>query len=471
MPSGTCVWPLLLLYCGVRELDAFFTPRSIAVVGASADPRKLGHIILANIVRSGFEGELCVVNPSRQSVLDRPAYASVRDVPSPPHLAIVVVPGGAVASIIDDCCAVGVRAAVVITAGFRETGAEGAKHEREIVARARAAGLRLIGPNSVGVINTGANLNATFAATAPLRQDVAVISQSGAVATAILDWARTIGVGFSKFVSLGNAADVTEVDLIDYLAADPETNTLVLYLEGFSDARRFVQTCTRVAKSKPIVAMKVGRSAAGARAATSHTGALASSDAVVDGAFRQAGVIRAYSLDELFDLTLAFSCGPLPAGPRVAVITNAGGPAVMAADAIERSSLVPAVLSAATRSALVGVLPPSASTANPIDILGDADPQRYLAAIDAVVRDEGLDAAIILLTPQMMTRPVEVARIIADASSATHRPIVASFVGGDAVASGRAILDHEHVATFPYPERAVRALDALWRYAAWRASA
>lgn len=451
-----------------NPLDPFFTPQSIAVVGASADARKLGHVILNNIVRSGFAGPVYAINPSDESILGQASYRRLQDAPGI-DLAIIAVPARVVPKIIDDCCAAGVRAAVIITAGFRETGADGARVEREVAERARHAGLRIVGPNSVGVINTAVNLNATFAATPPLRQDVALISHSGAVATAILDWARSFEVGFSKFVSLGNTSDVNEVDLIEYLGADSETNTLVLYLEGFSDARRFVETCRRVSRQKAIVAMKVGRSVSGARAAASHTGALASSDAVVEGAFRQAGIIRAYTLDELFDLTLAFSCALLPAGPRVAIITNAGGPGVMAADALARSSLVLGGLSEQTRRRLANVLPSSASIANPVDILGDAEPARFEQAVRAVLGDAGIDAVVVLLTPQAMTEPAQTARLLSDAAAGSQKPVCVSFIGGDAVSPGRAILDHEHVPSFPYPERAIRSLDALWRYAAWRA--
>ena len=446
------------------SLDPFFKPRGIAVVGASRDARKLGYIIFDNLVRGGFAGGVYPVNLNAQTVLGVTARQSVSAIPGAVDLAVIVVPAAAVAGVIDDCAAAGVRAAVIVSAGFRERGPEGAALERDVAARALRGNVRIIGPNSVGIINTSANLNATFAAAQPRRYPVALLSQSGAVATAILDWARTTGMGFSKFVSLGNAVDVGEVQLLDHLARDAETNTVVMYLESLTDGRAFIEAARRVTRIKPVIAMKVGRSPAGARAAASHTGAMASADAVVDAAFRQAGVVRAYSMEELFDLTLAFSYAPLPRGPRVAVVTNAGGPGVMAADAGERGGLQLAALSAGTRAALAAALPPAAATANPVDVLGDARPARYARALDLVVRDAGVDGIIVLLTPQAMTDAGQTARLVAAAARGVGKPVIASFMGGEAVAAGRAVLDEAHVPVFAYPERAVRAMAALWTY-------
>lgn len=446
------------------SLDPFFTPRGIAVVGASHDARKLGYIILDNLMRGGFAGAVYPVNRDAEPVLGLRSYASIAAIGDDVDLAVIVVPAAGVAGVIDDCASAGVSAAVIISAGFRERGAEGAAAERDVFERARRGQVRLIGPNSVGIINTAVKLNATFAAAQPQRYPVALLSQSGAVATAILDWARMTGMGFSKFVSLGNTADVNEVELLEYLGADSETNTVVVYLESLRDGRAFLDAARRVTRVKPVVAMKVGRSAAGARAASSHTGAMASSDAVVDAAFRQGGVIRAYSMEELFDLTLAFSYAPLPRGSRVAVITNAGGPGVMAADAIERSGLRLAQFSDATRAALAGALPAAASTANPVDVLGDARSARYAGALEVIGRDEGVDAAVVLLTPQAMTDAEQTARSIAAFARGSSIPVLASFMGGDAVAAGRAFLDDARVPAFSFPERAVRALAALCEY-------
>lgn len=447
-----------------RELDLFFAPRSVAVVGASRDPMKLGYVLLDNIVRARFPGPVYPVNPSAESVLGLRTYARLDDIPGPVDLAVITVPAAAVGDVIDDCARKGVRAAVVITAGFRETGPAGLARERDIVQRARAGGLRIIGPNSLGIINTFTSLNATFAESAPFRYEVALMSQSGAMATAILDWARAIGAGFSKFVSLGNMADVDEVDLLDYLRDDPQTKLVVGYLEGFTDGRRFLGVARATTPNKPVVIMKVGRSAAGARAAQSHTGSLAASDAIVDAAFRQVGITRAYTMAELFDYTLAFSYLPLPKGKRIAIVTNAGGPGVMAADAVERFGLELAQLTTVSRDMLASALPAAASSANPVDVLGDAAADRYQAAIEIVIRDANVDGVIVLLTPQAVTEPERTARAISHLARVSDKPIMGVYMGGDAVARGRLMLDASHVPGYHYPERAVRAMAALESY-------
>ena len=446
------------------SLDCFFTPQSIAVAGASRNPQKLGYVLLDNLLRARFKGPVYPVNPNAESVLGLAAYAHVDAIPGPVDLAVLAVPAAAVPQVIDECARKGVRAAVVITAGFRETGAEGAARERELVERARAGGMRILGPNSVGVINSFGNLNATFAETAPFSYEVAVISQSGAIATAILDWARAIGVGFSKFVSLGNMADVNEIDLLEYLADDPQTRLIVGYLEGFTDGRRFMEVARALTPKKPLVVMKVGRTVFGQRAVLSHTGSLASSDAVVDAAFRQAGVIRAYTMDELFDYTLAFSYLRPPAGNRIAIVTNAGGPGVMAADAMARYGLMLATLSAVSADRLAEGLPAAAASDNPIDVLGDAPSERYQFAIQVALDDPNVDGVIVLLTPQAVTEPERTSRVITHLARMHEKPIMGVYMGGDAVARGRLMLDASHVPAYHYPERAVRAMAALERY-------
>lgn len=449
------------------SLDSFFTPHSIAVVGASRNPQKLGYVLLDNLTRARFGGPIYAVNPTAHEVLGVAAYPSIEAIPEPVDLAVLTVPRPAVLEAIEECARKGVPAAVVITAGFRETGAQGAALERAIVERARAGGVRLVGPNSLGIINTFANLNATFAESAPYSYEIAVLSQSGAMATAILDWARAIGMGFSKFVSLGNMADVDETELLSYLRDDPETRIIVSYLEGFSDGRRFLEAARQVTAKKPLVVMKVGRSAAGARAATSHTGSLAATDTVVDAAFRQAGIVRAYTMEELFDYTLAFSYLPLPRGRRLAIVTNAGGPGVMATDAVGRYGLELAQLADVSREALARVLPAAASTANPIDVLGDAAADRYQAAIEIALGDEHVDGVIVLLTPQAVTEPERTARAITHLARMHDKPVAAVYMGGDAVARGRLMLDGAHVPAYYYPERAVRAFGALAAYHAY----
>jgi acetyltransferase len=448
----------------VQDLERFFKPASIAVVGASRDPRKLGYIILDNLIRGRFPGTLYPVNLAADSVLGLRAYESVDRIPDPIDLAVIVVPAAAVPDTIDACARRGVRAAVVISAGFREAGPEGLALESDVVRRGRNAGIRIVGPNSVGLINTFAQLNATFAETPPLANEVALVSQSGAVATAILDWARSISVGFSKFVSLGNMADVSELELLQYLVDDPETKVIVAYLEGFSDGRALVAAARRITSRKPVIVMKVGVSAAGARAAASHTGALAAPDAIVDGAFRQCGIVRAMTMDELFDLTLAFSFLRPPAGPRIAVVTNAGGPGVMAVDAAERFGLELGVLSDKTIGRLRDTLPSAAAVHNPIDILGDARSGRYHRAVATVLDDPGVDAVAVMLTPQAVTDPEQTARTVAHLARSHTKPIVAAYMGGEAVARGRSMLNLAQVPVYPYPERAIRTLAAMYGY-------
>jgi acyl-CoA synthetase (NDP forming) len=370
--------------------------------------------------------------------------------------------------VVDECGNAGIRAVLIITAGFRETGAAGAGTEQELLALARRHGIRIIGPNSVGIINTEIGMNATFAETAPFQYEIGMFSQSGALATAILDWARSIGLGFSKFASLGNMVDLTDVDVLDYLGGDPATKMIVGYLEGITEGRRLMDVARRITPAKPVIVVKVGVTESGVRAASSHTGALATRDAVVDAAFRQAGIIRAATMDELFDYALAFAYAPLPAGPRVAVVTNAGGPGVMACDAIERARLVVAELSGQTTQVLRARLPQAAAIANPIDLLGDSGADRYQAVLEVVCSDPSVDAVIAMLTPQRVTEPERTARVISYMAREQQKPLLGVFMGGGAVSRAREMLDEARVPVYPYPERAVRALAALTRYGAYR---
>jgi len=448
-------------------IASFFAPGSIAVVGASANPQKIGYVVLDNLQRGRYGGRLYAVNPRSPRILGLRAYPDVLALDEAPELAILTVPTRAVAKVLDQCGQKGVRSVLIITAGFRETGPAGRVAEDELVATARRYGMRLVGPNSVGVINTSARLNATFAETAPVQYEVGMFSQSGAVAAAILDWARSIDLGFSKFVSLGNMADLNEVDFLEYLGQDVDTKIIVGYLEGISDGRRFMAAAQRVTKAKPLIVIKVGSTPGGARAARSHTGALASAEAVIDGAFRQAGIIRAITMAEFFDAILCFSYAPLPNGGRVAVVTNAGGPGVMAADAIERMGLSLAELSHETRQALAEGLPPAAALGNPIDVLGDAAADRYQVALEAAQADPSVDALLALLTPQRVTEPERTARVIAHLARQQAKPLLAVFMGGAAVGRARAMLDEMRVPVYAYPERAVRALAAMVRYRAY----
>jgi len=449
-------------------LDRFFSPKSIAIIGASRNPQKLGYVLLDNLQRGRYQGRLYPVNPRAEPILGLSCYPTVAAIEETPDLVIITVPKRAVAQVLEECGRRAVRAAVIITAGFRETGDEGARAEEVLLAVARQYGIRLVGPNSVGIINTGIGMNATFAETAPVQYDVGMLSQSGAVASAILDWARSIGLGFSKFVSLGNMADLTDVDFLEFFGDDLETKIIVGYLEGITDGRRLMQVARRITPSKPVIVIKVGGTEAGARAAASHTGALATRDAVVEAAFRQAGIIRAHTMAELFDYTLCFAYAPLPAGPNVAVVTNAGGPAVMASDAIERMGLRLARLSPERERAIRERLPAAAATQNPIDVLGDGDAERYQAVLEILRDDPSVDAIIVMLTPQRVTEPERTARVISYIAREQTKPLIAVFMGGEAVGHARALLDDARVPVYAYPERAVRALDALVRYSTYR---
>ncbi|MCA9773861.1 MAG: acetate--CoA ligase family protein, partial [Myxococcales bacterium] len=447
-------------------LEALLYPQGVAVIGASRDPSKVGHAIFANLKSGGYAGRLIAVNPHAGEVLGVPARADAASCGEEIDLAVIAVPTAAVRDAVDDAIAAGAKAIIVITAGFRETGAKGAKLEAEIAARCAAEGVRLLGPNCLGVLNTDHHLNATFANHMPTAGGISVVSQSGAVCTAILDWAVERGMGLAKMVSIGNKADLSEIDLLAALGADAQTRVIVVYLESIHSGNAFIKAAEAAAARKPIVALKVGTSAAGSRAASSHTGSLAGADIAYGAAFHRSGIVRAETFEELLDFAAAFSMQPLPKGRRVAIVTNAGGPGIMAADAVEREGLEVATLGTGTATALRKKLPSAASVRNPIDVLGDADPDRYVEAVRAAQKDPSVDALLVLLTPQAMTSPEATARAVAVA----HRgemPVVAAFMGGWDVLPAREELVAEGLPDYPSPERAVAALRAMREYATW----
>ncbi|MBI2861499.1 MAG: acetate--CoA ligase family protein [Chloroflexi bacterium] len=445
-------------------LDPLFRPRSIAVIGASQQPDKLGYTILDNLIRRRFPGKLYPINPRAERILNNKAYPSILQVPDPVDLAIVAVPAPTVATVLEECGRKRVPCAIVISAGFREAGPEGAQLEEELVAIANTYQMRLLGPNCLGVINTFYPLNATFAEGMPEQWEVAIMSQSGAMGSAILDWATLNGIGFSRFVSLGNMADIDETDLLEHWLHDEQCKVIVAYLEGIADGQRFMEVAAKVTRRKPLIVLKVGTTAAGQAAILSHTGSLAGSNEATLAAFQQTGIVRAETMEQLFDLMIAFAYSPLPKGKNVAIITNAGGPGVMASDAIERSGLRLAQLAPATSDTLQWNLPPAASVHNPIDLLGDAQTDRYRLALEAVIADSEVDAVLVLLTPQVMTEPERTAKLIAHLTKSTEKPLVAVYMGGVEVSRGRAMLQAAHVPTYQYPERAARALAALETY-------
>ena len=449
-----------------ESMKGFFEPRVVAVVGANRQRGRIGSEILQNLREAGFTGRIVPVHPSAAEIGGLPAYARVQDIDGPVDLAIVVVPAAQVLAAVDDCIAKQVRAICVISAGFGECDAAGRLREAALLERVRAAGCRLIGPNCMGLLNTDAavRLNATFSPVYPPAGNVAMSTQSGALGLAILDYARRLRIGISSFVSVGNKADVSGNDLIQYWADDPRTDVILLYLESFGNPRKFSEIARRVARTKPIVAVKAGRSVAGSRAAASHTGALASSDAVVDALFRQAGVIRTQRLEEMFDVAALLSQQPLPGGPRVAILTNAGGPGILAADTCEANGLELPALSESTRVELRSFLPAAASVANPVDMLASAPPEHYERALSAILRDDQVDSAIVIFIPPLVTQPDAVAAAIAEGGRhGGAKPILGVFMraeGAPASLGG--------IPSYAFPESAAVALARAAAYGRWR---
>jgi acetyltransferase len=448
-------------------LDMFFAPRSIAVIGAAREPGKLGYDVLRNLLQHGYTGRVYPINPKAGEILGLKAFPTVLDVPEHVDLAVIVVPSRFVLGVVEQCGKKGVGGVVIISAGFKEAGLEGVKLERQLVATAREYGLRIVGPNCLGIIDTVQPMNVSFAAGMPPRGGIAFMSQSGALCTAILDWALANGIGFSRFVSLGNKADVDEVDLMEAWDGDPNSKVIIAYMEGLRDGRRFMEVARHVTSRTPVIAVKSGNTEAGSRAVSSHTGSLAGSNRAYDAAFRQAGVLRAGSIQDLFDYAIGFAYQPVLQGKRIAVVTNAGGPAVMATDALESSGLRLAPLSTETIEHLQAHLPPAANSYNPIDVLGDALADRYALAIEAAFNDPHVDGLIVILTPQVMTRIEETAREMGRLARLYDKPIVGCFMGEEKVNAGVRILTAEGIPNYPFPERAAGALKAMYDYRLW----
>ena len=449
-------------------LDKLFAPSSVAVVGASENPGKLGNQVLANLIASGFGGALYPVNPKADEILGLKAYPSVSDIPGDLDMIVVVIPNKFVADVLEESGKKGVKAAIIITAGFREAGAEGVALEQELLHVAGRYGMRLVGPNCLGVIDTHTPMNASFAAGTPDQGTIAFMSQSGALCTAILDHALAEHIGFSQFVSLGNKADVDDVALLNVWGDDPGTNVIIAYVEGITDGAKFIEAARTAAAKKPIIAVKSGRTASGSKAVSSHTGSLAGSDAAYDAAFLQSGVLRAESVQELFDWSTAFAYQPLIKGNRVAIVTNAGGPGVMATDALEKNGLVLATLQPETEQRLAEVLPAAANIHNPVDVLGDARADRYVAALDVVIADPGVDGVIVIVTPQTSTEIEETAQALVNESAKSDKPLLGCWMGAKEASRGTQILAKNKIPNYPFPERAVGALGAMLRYHTWK---
>ena len=450
------------------SLEKFFNPKSVAIIGASRQKGKVGYEILSNMVAGGYEGKIFPVNPKADEIDGIKVYPDLASIGEAPDLAIVIVPAKFVPSIMEDCARVKCKSVIIITAGFKEIGPEGKKLEEEIIRIARRAGIRFIGPNCLGLISPSHKLNASFGGDLPVPGGIAYISQSGALLAAILDTANAYGIGFSTLVSIGNKADVDELDLIEAFGSQDDTKVVAGYLENIKDGNAFVREAEQISHKKPILLMKSGGSEAGAKAASSHTGSLAGGEVAYESAFKRAGVIRCESIKEQFDFAQAFASQPLPQGPSVAVITNAGGPGIMAADAIEGQGLTFAQLTEDTKSKLKEGLPAAANVHNPVDVLGDALADRYEFALNIVLDDANVDSVLVLLTPQAMTQSKETAEAVVELSIKKGKPVLACFLGATQVAEGMAVLQKGGVPQYDSPESAVATLQVMSDYVRWR---
>ncbi|MHC4612666.1 MAG: bifunctional acetate--CoA ligase family protein/GNAT family N-acetyltransferase [Planctomycetota bacterium] len=454
----------ILRYKEWQPLDAIFAPRSVAVVGATEKQGSVGRTILWNLISSPFGGTVFPVNPKRSNVLGIRAYPTVADIPEPPELAVIVTPAPTVPGLIRECGEAGVRGAIVISAGFKEAGPEGVELERRTLEEARRHRMRIVGPNCLGVMSPLSGLNATFAAGMARPGNVGFISQSGALCTAVLDWSFRENVGFSAFVSVGSMVDVGWGDLIDYLGGDGRTHSIVIYMESIGNARAFLSAAREVALTKPIIVIKAGRTQAAAMAAASHTGALTGSDEVLDAAFRRCGVLRVDSIADLFYMAEVLAKQPRPRGPRLTILTNAGGPGVLATDALIANQGELADFSPDTMEAFDQILPAHWSHGNPVDILGDATPQRYAQGLEVAQKDAASDGLLVVLTPQSMTDPTQTAEQLKQYAEASDKPLLASWMGGSEVTAGEAILNRMGIPTFAYPDTAARVFTYMWRY-------
>src|SRR5262245_12031659 len=450
----------------VREhpLDPIFSPKVIAVIGATETAGSVGRTVFQNLGRGGFEGTVYPVHPTRSSVLCVKAYPNIAAVPEKVDLAAIITPAPSVPGIIRECAAVGVSGAIIISAGFKETGSGGAELEQRVLTEAHRGKMRLIGPNCLGVMVPHSGLNATFASTIAKPGNVGFLSQSGALCTAILDWSLREYVGFSAFVSIGSMLDVNWGDLIYYLGDDPHTKSIVIYMESIGDARAFLSAAREVALTKPIIVLKAGCTEAAAKAAASHTGSLTGSDEALRAAFRRAGVLRVETIAELFDMAEVLAKQSRPRGPRLAIVTNAGGPGVLATDMLVRSGGQVPEPSAQTLAAFNQLLPAHWSHNNPIDILGDAGPDRYAKAVEVAAADPDTDGLLVILTPQAMTDPTGTAERLKPFAKFDSKPLLACWMGGPEVEAGKNTLNAAGIPTYEYPDTASRAFYYMWRY-------
>ena len=447
------------------KLEAIFNPKSVAIIGASRTPGKVGYVLTKNMIDSGYDGEIYPINPNAEEILGLKAHPSVMDVPGDVDLAVIAIPSAYVLQVAEECGKKGVKALVVISAGFKETGHEGALLERQLVAVGEKYGMRIQGPNCLGLINTAVPINLSFAAGMPRRGRIGFISQSGALGTAVLDWVLQQDIGFHSFISLGNKGDLDEVDYIEAMGEDEDIAVILLYLESIEKGRRFLDVASEVVEKKPVIILKGGTSNAGARAAGSHTGALVGSFLAYKTAFDRAGVILAESVEELFNYAIAFTLQPLPKGEGVAIVTNAGGPGILATDLSEKLGVRMAGISSETRNRLRNGLPPAAATGNPVDVLGDAKADRYKFAVETVLRDGRVYAVVVLLTPQAMTESMETALALAEIMKRDPgKPVIAVFMGGNSVKEAAEYLNDSGIPCYDFPEKGIKTISAMYEY-------
>lgn len=449
----------------MADLTTFFRPDSVAVIGASKTRGKISNAIIRNIIDSGYQGNIYPVNPKEKEIEGHACYPSVGAIPGKVDMAVIAVPASKVVASARECGEKGVKTLTVITAGFKEIGKEGLELEKKLAEVCEEFGMGMMGPNCVGVIDTHTPLNASFAAAYPTKGEIAFLSQSGAILLAILDWSSTAGIGFSKVVSLGNKANLSETDFIEEASNDPYTKVILCYLEDILDGPRFLKVAGEAAKKKPIIVLKSGVSQAGAQAASSHTGALAGSDLAYDTAFEQCGIIRVDTMTELFDLAIAFTKSPIPAGDRVAIVTNSGGPGIIATDSVEALGLKMARFDKNTLDEFRINLPKEANIYNPVDVLGDARTDRYQYALNKVLEDPNVDSVLVLMCPTAVTEPVETCRAIVQARDAhPTKPVFAALMGGPILAEGARILGENGIPCFTFPEPAIKCIAGIYRY-------
>jgi acetyl coenzyme A synthetase (ADP forming)-like protein len=451
----------------MTKLEPFFNPKGIAVIGASANPHKLGHGVVRNLIEYRYSGPIYPVNPRGGAVLGQTVIPSIAELPDPVDLAVIIVPANLVAGVLEQCGQRGIHHVIIVSGGFGETGEEGREREEALISIAKQYDIRLIGPNCIGTIDTHTPVNTTFVVGMPEPGGIGFVSQSGAMCAVVIDWARGAGVGFSRIVSLGNQVDVSEAEMLNTMAADPQTRVITSYIEGVADGQHFMEAAEAAARRKPVVVVKGGYGESGAKAVASHTGALAGTAEAYDAAFQHSGVLRADTMEELFDWARALAWQPLPEGNRVAVLTNAGGPAILAIDALEAAGLEMASLTEETRAYLRTRLPAAGSVNNPVDILAGSGPGTYAVALDALLSDPTVDLALVIQAPQDWFLPASLAEVVAEVSAVHRKPVMASIMGLASVDQALAILHQRRVPNFAFPERAASAMAAMLARRKW----